>query len=44
MDNEKKNGINAFGLAALIVSSAIGTGIFGLPSQLAQVQLLDQHY
>ena len=37
MDNEKKNGINAFGLAALIVSSAIGTGIFGLPSQLAQV-------
>ncbi len=29
MDNEKKNGINAFGLAALIVSSAIGTGIFG---------------
>ena len=37
MENEKQNGINAFGLAALIVSSAIGTGIFGLPSQLAQV-------
>ena len=37
MENENKNGINAFGLSALIVSSAIGTGIFGLPSQLAQV-------
>lgn len=37
MEKENKNGINTFGLAALIVSSAIGTGIFGLPSQLAQV-------
>ena len=36
MDNEKSN-INTFELAALIVSSAIGTGVFGLPSQLAQV-------
>lgn len=37
MDNDNKKGIGTFALTALIVSSCIGTGIFGLPSQLASV-------
>ena len=36
MENENKNGIGFVGLTALIVSSSIGTGIFGITSSVSQ--------